>query len=65
MPALPPGAAGDGPPRVDFPRSRLRFKKLGEGHFGEVHLCEVESPQDLVSLDFPLNVLKGHPLSLV
>ncbi|XP_006875683.1 PREDICTED: epithelial discoidin domain-containing receptor 1 isoform X3 [Chrysochloris asiatica] len=27
-----------------------------------VHLCEVESPQDLVSLDFPLNVRKGHPL---
>lgn len=37
VPALPPGAAGDGPPRVDFPRSRLRFKeKLGEGQFGEV-----------------------------
>ncbi|XP_010855600.1 PREDICTED: epithelial discoidin domain-containing receptor 1-like, partial [Bison bison bison] len=63
VPALPPGAAGDGPPRVDFPRSRLRFKeKLGEGQFGEVHLCEVESPQDLVSLDFPLSVRKGHPL---
>ncbi|XP_032703060.1 epithelial discoidin domain-containing receptor 1 isoform X3 [Lontra canadensis] len=27
-----------------------------------VHLCEVENPQDLVSLDFPLNVCKGHPL---
>uniref|UniRef100_A0A8C5W117 Epithelial discoidin domain-containing receptor 1 n=1 Tax=Microcebus murinus TaxID=30608 RepID=A0A8C5W117_MICMU len=27
-----------------------------------VHLCEVESPQDLVSLDFPLNVCKGQPL---
>ncbi|XP_006896274.1 PREDICTED: epithelial discoidin domain-containing receptor 1 isoform X3 [Elephantulus edwardii] len=27
-----------------------------------VHLCEVESPQDLVSLDFPLHVRKGHPL---
>ncbi|KAB1261847.1 Epithelial discoidin domain-containing receptor 1 [Camelus dromedarius] len=63
VPALPPGAAGDGPPRVDFPRSRLRFKeKLGEGQFGEVHLCEIDSPQDLVSLDFPLNVRKGHPL---
>ncbi|XP_045148367.1 epithelial discoidin domain-containing receptor 1 isoform X2 [Echinops telfairi] len=63
VPALPPGAAGEGPPRVDFPRSRLRFKeKLGEGQFGEVHLCEVESPQDLVSLDFPLNVRKDHPL---
>ncbi|KAB0402672.1 hypothetical protein E2I00_002836, partial [Balaenoptera physalus] len=63
VPALPPGAAGDGPPRVDFPRSRLRFKeKLGEGQFGEVHLCEVENPQDLVSLDFPLSVCKEHPL---
>ncbi|XP_025773089.1 epithelial discoidin domain-containing receptor 1 isoform X3 [Herpailurus yagouaroundi] len=27
-----------------------------------VHLCEVENPQDLVSLDFPINVCKGHPL---
>uniref|UniRef100_A0A2I2ZTF4 receptor protein-tyrosine kinase n=1 Tax=Gorilla gorilla gorilla TaxID=9595 RepID=A0A2I2ZTF4_GORGO len=51
-----------GPPMV----ARLvRFyprEKLGEGQFGEVHLCEVDSPQDLVSLDFPLNVRKGHPL---
>ncbi|XP_059558117.1 epithelial discoidin domain-containing receptor 1 isoform X3 [Myotis daubentonii] len=63
VPALPPGGAGDGPPRVDFPRSRLCFKeKLGEGQFGEVHLCEVERPQELVSLDFPLSVRKGHPL---
>ncbi|KAM5264024.1 epithelial discoidin domain-containing receptor 1 isoform 3-T3 [Ctenodactylus gundi] len=63
VPALPPGAVGDGPPRVDFPRSRLRFKeKLGEGQFGEVHLCEVEDPQDLVSLDFPISVRKGQPL---
>ncbi|XP_004624387.1 epithelial discoidin domain-containing receptor 1 isoform X2 [Octodon degus] len=63
VPALPPGAAADGPPRVDFPRSRLRFKeKLGEGQFGEVHLCEVEDPQDLVGLDFPSSVRKGQPL---
>uniref|UniRef100_A0A2K6KBH9 Epithelial discoidin domain-containing receptor 1 n=2 Tax=Rhinopithecus TaxID=542827 RepID=A0A2K6KBH9_RHIBE len=27
-----------------------------------VHLCEVDSPQDLVSLDCPLNMRKGHPL---
>nr|XP_030706977.1 epithelial discoidin domain-containing receptor 1 isoform X3 [Globicephala melas] len=27
-----------------------------------VHLCEVENPQDLVSLDFPLSVRKEHPL---
>lgn len=30
--------------------------------FPQVHLCEVENPQDLVSLDFPINVCKGHPL---
>uniref|UniRef100_F7F0A8 Epithelial discoidin domain-containing receptor 1 n=1 Tax=Monodelphis domestica TaxID=13616 RepID=F7F0A8_MONDO len=63
VPALPPEATGDGPPGGDFPRSRLRFKeKLGEGQFGEVHLCEVESPQDLLNLEFPLNVRKGRPL---
>ncbi|XP_044529698.1 epithelial discoidin domain-containing receptor 1 isoform X3 [Gracilinanus agilis] len=27
-----------------------------------VHLCEVESPQDLLNLEFPLNVRKGRPL---
>uniref|UniRef100_A0A8D2EW19 Epithelial discoidin domain-containing receptor 1 n=1 Tax=Theropithecus gelada TaxID=9565 RepID=A0A8D2EW19_THEGE len=27
-----------------------------------VHLCEVDSPQDLVSLDCPFNMRKGHPL---
>ncbi|XP_074872881.1 epithelial discoidin domain-containing receptor 1 isoform X2 [Carettochelys insculpta] len=47
----------------EFPRGRLLFKeKLGEGQFGEVHLCEVESPQDLPSLEFPFNVRKGRPL---
>lgn len=30
--------------------------------FLQVHLCEVENPQDLVSLDFPLSVRKEHPL---
>jgi hypothetical protein len=28
----------------------------------QVHLCEVENPQDLVSLDFPINMRKGQPL---
>ncbi|XP_034963247.2 epithelial discoidin domain-containing receptor 1 isoform X1 [Zootoca vivipara] len=47
----------------EFPRERLVFKeKLGEGQFGEVHLCEVENPQDLPSLEFPFNVRKGRPL---
>ncbi|XP_067169776.1 epithelial discoidin domain-containing receptor 1 isoform X2 [Apteryx mantelli] len=36
------------PTLPDFPRRRLRFReKLGEGQFGEVHLCEVEEPQAL------------------
>ncbi|EMP42328.1 Epithelial discoidin domain-containing receptor 1 [Chelonia mydas] len=49
--------------RGEFPRGRLLFKeKLGEGQFGEVHLCEVESPQDLPILEFPFNVRKGRPL---
>ncbi|XP_006110114.1 LOW QUALITY PROTEIN: epithelial discoidin domain-containing receptor 1, partial [Myotis lucifugus] len=30
----------------------------------QVHLCEVERPQELVSLDFPLSVRKGHPLAV-
>ncbi|XP_078073648.1 discoidin domain-containing receptor 2-like isoform X2 [Mustelus asterias] len=47
----------------EFPRQRLVFReKLGEGQFGEVHLCEVDSPQDLESLGFPLNFRKGRPL---
>ncbi|XP_059495743.1 discoidin domain-containing receptor 2-like isoform X3 [Stegostoma tigrinum] len=47
----------------EFPRQRLIFReKLGEGQFGEVHLCEVDSPQDLESLGFPLSIRKGHPL---
>ncbi|XP_069491456.1 epithelial discoidin domain-containing receptor 1 isoform X2 [Ambystoma mexicanum] len=47
----------------EFPRARLVFKeKLGEGQFGEVHLCEIDSPQDLLSLEFPFNIRKGRPL---
>ncbi|XP_041081721.1 epithelial discoidin domain-containing receptor 1-like isoform X2 [Polyodon spathula] len=47
----------------EFPREHLVFKeKLGEGQFGEVHLCEIDSPQDLVSLEFPFNIRKGRPL---
>ncbi|XP_076414275.1 epithelial discoidin domain-containing receptor 1 isoform X2 [Peromyscus maniculatus bairdii] len=61
-PPCPQGQLGMAP-QSGFPRSRLRFKeKLGEGQFGEVHLCEVEDPQDLVSGDLPVSVHKGHPL---
>lgn len=28
----------------------------------QVHLCEIDSPQDLVSLEFPFNIRKGRPL---
>ena len=53
VPALPPGAAGDGPPRVDFPRSRLRFKeKLGEGQFGEVSRIPAQPSTVSASLPF-------------
>ncbi|MGH0155038.1 UNVERIFIED_CONTAM: hypothetical protein FKN15_028831 [Acipenser sinensis] len=27
-----------------------------------VHLCEIDSPQDLVGLEFPFNIRKGRPL---
>ncbi|XP_015676746.1 epithelial discoidin domain-containing receptor 1 isoform X4 [Protobothrops mucrosquamatus] len=30
--------------------------------YASVHLCEVENPQDLPSLEFPFNVRKGRPL---
>ncbi|KAM9789336.1 discoidin domain-containing receptor 2-like [Neosynchiropus ocellatus] len=33
----------------EFPREKLTFKeKLGEGQFGEVHLCEAEGMQDFL-----------------
>ncbi|XP_058256557.1 epithelial discoidin domain-containing receptor 1 isoform X1 [Hemibagrus wyckioides] len=51
------------PPLPELQRERLLFKeKLGEGQFGEVHLCEIENPQDLPNLEFPFNVRKGRPL---
>ncbi|XP_008293831.1 epithelial discoidin domain-containing receptor 1 isoform X4 [Stegastes partitus] len=47
----------------ELSRQCLIFKeKLGEGQFGEVHLCEIENPQDLPNLEFPFNVRKGRPL---
>ncbi|XP_069775528.1 discoidin domain-containing receptor 2-like isoform X2 [Narcine bancroftii] len=47
----------------EFPRQRLVFReKLGEGQFGEVHLCQVDDPQELEGLGFPLNIRKGRPL---
>ncbi|CAL8247419.1 unnamed protein product [Lota lota] len=64
VPALAsPGPGADAGPLPELPRQCLVFKeKLGEGQFGEVHLCEIESPQELPNLEFPFNVRKGRPL---
>ncbi|XP_064883263.1 epithelial discoidin domain-containing receptor 1-like [Oncorhynchus nerka] len=59
----PSPTAADCTPLPELPRHCLVFKeKLGEGQFGEVHLCEIESPQELPNLEFPFNVRKGRPL---
>ncbi|XP_028280196.1 epithelial discoidin domain-containing receptor 1 isoform X2 [Parambassis ranga] len=64
VPALTSSSPGaDSAPLPELPRQCLIFKeKLGEGQFGEVHLCEIENPQDLPNLEFPFNVRKGRPL---
>ncbi|CAG6015021.1 unnamed protein product [Menidia menidia] len=64
VPALASSSPGaDAAPLPELPRQCLIFKeKLGEGQFGEVHLCEIENPQDLPTLEFPFNVRKGRPL---
>ncbi|NXI32458.1 DDR2 protein, partial [Sterrhoptilus dennistouni] len=50
----------------EFPRKLLTFKeKLGEGQFGEVHLCEVEGMEKFAGKDFALEGLDGsldHPV---
>ncbi|KAG9277271.1 discoidin domain-containing receptor 2 isoform X1 [Astyanax mexicanus] len=41
----------------EFPRKLLTFKeKLGEGQFGEVHLCEAEDMEDFMDEDFSFDV---------
>ncbi|KAF7227003.1 epithelial discoidin domain-containing receptor 1 isoform X2 [Nothobranchius furzeri] len=64
VPALASSSPGaDATPLPELQRQCLVFKeKLGEGQFGEVHLCEIENPQDLPNLEFPFNVRKGRPL---
>ncbi|KAG8553088.1 hypothetical protein GDO81_003261 [Engystomops pustulosus] len=50
-------------PLSKFPRGHLLFReKLGEGQFGEVHLCEVVNPHELPVLQFPFNMRKGRSL---
>ncbi|NXB54813.1 DDR2 protein, partial [Leucopsar rothschildi] len=50
----------------EFPRKLLTFKeKLGEGQFGEVHLCEVEGMEKFTGKDLALEGLDGssdHPV---
>ncbi|XP_053929801.1 discoidin domain-containing receptor 2 isoform X1 [Cuculus canorus] len=50
----------------EFPRKLLTFKeKLGEGQFGEVHLCEVEGMEKFMGKDFALEGLdasSNHPI---
>ncbi|NWX17795.1 DDR2 protein, partial [Aegotheles bennettii] len=50
----------------EFPRKLLIFKeKLGEGQFGEVHLCEVEGMEKFTGKDFALEGLdtsSNHPV---
>ncbi|NXX49736.1 DDR2 protein, partial [Tricholaema leucomelas] len=44
----------------EFPRKLLTFKeKLGEGQFGEVHLCEVEGMEKFTGKDFALEGLEA------
>ncbi|XP_028986928.1 discoidin domain-containing receptor 2-like [Betta splendens] len=47
----------------EFPRNKLTFKeKLGEGQFGEVHLCEAEDMQDFLNEDLCIEGNNMSPL---
>ncbi|KAJ8274491.1 hypothetical protein COCON_G00091160 [Conger conger] len=47
----------------EFPRKLLTFKeKLGEGQFGEVHLCEAEGMQDFMDKDFSFDISEDQPI---
>ncbi|XP_061117287.1 LOW QUALITY PROTEIN: discoidin domain-containing receptor 2 [Conger conger] len=48
---------------AEFPRHRLLFReKLGEGQFGEVHLCEAEGLADFLGEGTPLPEQDGKPV---
>ncbi|XP_069497453.1 discoidin domain-containing receptor 2 [Ambystoma mexicanum] len=50
----------------EFPRKLLTFKeKLGEGQFGEVHLCEVEGMEEFLGKDFTMEVSSTNHAALV
>uniref|UniRef100_A0A3B3U1V4 Discoidin domain-containing receptor 2-like n=1 Tax=Poecilia latipinna TaxID=48699 RepID=A0A3B3U1V4_9TELE len=47
----------------EFPREKLTFKeKLGEGQFGEVHLCEAEDMQNFLGEDTLMEGSSKSPL---
>uniref|UniRef100_A0A8C7L3Q9 Discoidin domain-containing receptor 2 n=1 Tax=Oncorhynchus kisutch TaxID=8019 RepID=A0A8C7L3Q9_ONCKI len=47
----------------EFPRKLLTFKeKLGEGQFGEVHLCEAEGMKEFIDEDFSFNISDNQPV---
>uniref|UniRef100_A0A673YBI8 Discoidin domain-containing receptor 2 n=1 Tax=Salmo trutta TaxID=8032 RepID=A0A673YBI8_SALTR len=47
----------------EFPRKLLTFKeKLGEGQFGEVHLCEAEGMQEFMDEDFSFDISDNQPV---
>lgn len=48
---------------AEFPRQRLLFReKLGEGQFGEVHLCEAEGLAEFLGEGAPLPEQDGRPV---
>ncbi|XP_051535726.1 discoidin domain-containing receptor 2 [Myxocyprinus asiaticus] len=48
---------------AEFPRKRLLFReKLGEGQFGEVHLCEAEGLAEFLGEGAPLPEQDGRPV---
>uniref|UniRef100_A0A665TGL7 receptor protein-tyrosine kinase n=1 Tax=Echeneis naucrates TaxID=173247 RepID=A0A665TGL7_ECHNA len=47
----------------EFPRKLLTFKeKLGEGQFGEVHLCEAEGMQEFMNKEFLFDIAEDLPV---
>ncbi|KAM7388487.1 hypothetical protein PAMP_024657 [Pampus punctatissimus] len=47
----------------EFPRKLLIFKeKLGEGQFGEVHLCEAEGMQEFMNKEFLFDIPEDQPV---
>uniref|UniRef100_A0A8C4SIJ4 Discoidin domain-containing receptor 2 n=1 Tax=Erpetoichthys calabaricus TaxID=27687 RepID=A0A8C4SIJ4_ERPCA len=47
----------------EFPRNLLTFKeKLGEGQFGEVHLCEAEDMQKYMDKEFAFDATANQPV---